>query len=50
MQVTKELLTKQLEQIKNGTDGFMQGYSQALGWVFQVIETKEPEKPVETPK
>jgi hypothetical protein len=47
MQLTKEALQKQLEVIKNSTDGFLQGYAQALTWVNQTLET---EKPVEQVK
>lgn len=50
MEITKELLQKQLETIKYNTDGFLQGYAQALGYVNQLLETKEPETKVEQDK
>ena len=46
MEITKEMLVKQMEVIKNNTDGFVQGYAQALGFVNQVLEQKPPETPV----
>ena len=47
MQLTKEMAQKQLETIKANTEGFIQGYVQALSFAIQVAETKETEKPVE---
>lgn len=49
VEITKEMLQKQMEIIKNNTDGFVQGYAQALGFVNQVLEQKD-EKPVEQAK
>ena len=48
MEITKEMLQKQMEIIKNNTDGFVQGYAQALGYVVSVLEAKD-EKPSEQP-
>ena len=50
MEITKEMLQKQMEIIKNSTDGFVQGYAQALGYVNQILEQKPPETPVEQAK
>jgi len=52
MEITKEMLQKQMEIIKNNTDGFVQGYAQALGFISQVIDQPEPKvaKADETPK
>ena len=48
MQITKEMMQKQLETVKSNTEGFLQGYAQALSFVVQVLETVE--KPVEQPE
>lgn len=41
VQVTKEILNKQLATVQKQTEGFMQGYVQALSFVNGVLDAKE---------
>lgn len=43
MEITKELLSKRIEEINKDVESFKQGYSQALGWVVAVLEAKPTE-------
>lgn len=47
MQVTKEMLIKQLDDVRKNIDGFLQGYTQAVSFVIETLDKPEDGKQVQ---